>query len=395
MSDRASGHPVRSRLAARAALLLAIIGLVAGPAAPLVAAAGGLTVTTPFPSVVAKPGSTATFKLTLTSDQQGEIGLATSGVPSGWSASFAGGGLDVTGAYLTRNDPVDLNLNVVVPADAADASATIRVQATGPQGTTTLPLTVQVQQKAGGTVTLTSDYPELQGPASSTFSFSLTLKNGGAEESTFAIATQAPDGWTVTAKPSGQAQATSAVVTAGGSTTIAVSALAPKQIDAGTYPITVTATGGGGSASADLDVIITGSYSLDVSTPNQVLSTAANAGSTTDFQLTITNTGTAELTNVQPEASAPTGWTVTFDQETIASIAPDETATVTAAITPTGEAITGDYNVTMTAKNDEATGSVTIRVKVETPAFWWIAGVLLIAVVFVGLWWVFRTYGRR
>ena len=34
-------------------------------------------------------------------------------------------------------------------------------------------------------------------------------------------------------------------------------------------------------------------------------------------------------------------------------------------------------------------------VKVETPAFWWIAGLALIALVFVGLWWVFRTYGRR
>jgi uncharacterized membrane protein len=395
MSDRASGRSGHSRMATRAALLLAIVGLVAGPAAPIAAAAGGLTVTTPFPSVVARPGSTAIFKLTLTSNQDGDVKLAASGAPSGWSATFAGGGLTVSGAYVTKGNPVDINLNVEIPADATDTSANIRVQATGPQGTTTLPLTIQVQQQVGGAVTLTSDYPELQGPSTSTFTFNLTLKNGGTEESTFAIATQAPDGWTVTAKPSGQSQATSAVVAAGGSTTITVTALPPSQTDAGTSTITVTATGGGTTASADLKVTVTGSYSLDVSTPNQVLSTSANAGSTTDFQLTITNTGTAALTDVQPSASAPTGWKVTFDQDTIATIAPNETATVTAAITPTGDAITGDYNVTMSAKAAEASGSVTIRVKVETPAFWWIAGILLIAVVFVGLWWVFRTYGRR
>ena len=49
----------------------------------------------------------------------------------------------------------------------------------------------------------------------------------------------------------------------------------------------------------------------------------------------------------------------------------------------------------MTAKAAEGSGNVTIRVKVETPAFWWIAGLLLIVAVFAGLYWVFRTYGRR
>ena len=51
MSDRVSGHPGRSRLAVRAALLLASLGLIAGPLAPLAAAAGEITLTTPFPSM--------------------------------------------------------------------------------------------------------------------------------------------------------------------------------------------------------------------------------------------------------------------------------------------------------------------------------------------------------
>jgi uncharacterized membrane protein len=68
---------------------------------------------------------------------------------------------------------------------------------------------------------------------------------------------------------------------------------------------------------------------------------------------------------------------------------------VTAQITPTGDAIAGDYDVTMTATGTETNDNVTIRVRVETPQFWWIVGVVLIVAVFAGLYWVFRTYGRR
>jgi uncharacterized membrane protein len=395
MSDRASRHPGRTRLAARAALLLAVLGLVAGPVAPLVAAATGLSVTTPFPSIVAEPGSTASFKVTLDSNQDGEVKLAAAGVPTGWTARFTGGSLVVAGAYVTRGSPVDVTLNVDIPKDAAPATSTFRVEATGPQGTTSLPLTVRIEEKVGGDVTLTSDYPELRGSATSTFSFNLTLRNGTATESTFAVAATGPDGWTITAKPSSQAQATSTVVAAGSTASITVTATPPRDIDAGTADINVTATGADRTATADLKVTVTGSYSIEVSTPSSVLSTTANAGATTDFALTFTNTGTAPLTQVKPTAGAPTGWTVEFDQESVPTIAPGESATVTAKITPTTDAITGDYNVTMTASADEASGNVTIRVKVDTPAFWWIAGLVLIAAVFVGLWWVFRTYGRR
>ena len=51
--------------------------------------------------------------------------------------------------------------------------------------------------------------------------------------------------------------------------------------------------------------------------------------------------------------------------------------------------------MTITAKAAEATGDTDIRVRVETPQFWWIVGVALIVAVFAGLYWVFRTYGRR
>ena len=398
MSHRVSGHPGRPRLAVRAALLLTALGLVAGPAAPLAAAVtvGGLTVTTPFPSVVAEPGNTATFKLTISVETPGDVKLAVQGAPDGWTTRFNGGGLNIESAFVDKAKPVDVDLDVVIPDTATDSTNALRVVATQGSSAVTLPLQVKVAAAAGGDVTMTPDFPELRGAQTTTFTFNLTLKNGTGTDETFALDAQGPDpSWTVTATPAGQSQAVSTVVKAGSTASITATAKAPDGTAAGTYPFTVTAAGGGKTAQVQLSIVVTGSFTVDVSTPDQVLSTSANAGSPTNFTIRVTNSGTAPITNVTTTASAPTGWTVTFDPPTVPTIDAGAYQDVVAKITPTSDAITGDYNVQMTAKATEASGNTTIRVKVETPAFWWIAGLLLIVAVFAALYWVFRTYGRR
>jgi len=395
MSDRASGDSSRSRLAGRVAMLLALLALAAGPAVPVVSAAGGLTVTTPFPAVVAEPGTTVSFKLSVSVTTAGRVDLKTTGVPSGWTARFRGGGQTVDGAYVEPKSPPDLTLDVEIPDGTPPGSSTITVQATSASGSDSLPLSLRVADAAAGDVTLTSDFPELRGPSSANFTFNLTLRNETAAEGTFSIDATGPDGWTVTAKPAGQAQATSTTVKAGSTASITVTATAPSDAAAGTFPISVAATGGGKTATLDLQVVITGVYTMSVSTPDQVLSTTANAGSEKDVTITISNTGTAAITNVKPSANAPSNWKVSFDPATVASIDPGQSATVTMQMTPTSDAIAGDYNVSVTASGTEANANTTIRVTVETPQFWWIVGIALIAVTFAGLYWVFRTYGRR
>jgi uncharacterized membrane protein len=395
MSDRVSGHPNHPRLVSRAALLLGVLGLIAGPTAPLVGAAGGVTVTTPFPAVVAEPGSSATFKLTLDVPSAQRVDLRADGVPAGWTARFLGGGSVVDGAYVDPKTPPEVTLSVDIPEGAPAATTTIRVVATGTSGSDTLPLSIRVAEAAAGDVTLTSDFPELKGPSTTTFTFNLTLSNGTATEAPFSMDATGPDGWTVSAKPAGQAQATSIVVPAGGTSTITVTAIPAADVAAGSFPILPTVSGAGKTVLTELTVTVTGTFSLVVSTPDKVLSTTANAGTAKTLQVTVTNTGTAPVTEVVPSASTPTGWTVAFAPETVASIAPNTTETLTATITPSADAIAGDYELTITAKGAEASDNVSIRVRVETPQIWWIAGVLLIVAVFAGLYWVFRTYGRR
>src|SRR6185436_19074043 len=107
--------------------------------------------------------------------------------------------------------------------------------------------------------------------------------------------------------------------------------------------------------------------------------------------------GTAPITGVTLTASPPTNWEVTIDPTTVDAIAPTETATLTATITPSGEAVAGDYVVSFTANAAEASATDTaqIRFTVETSPLWAIIGLGIIVLILAGLFYVFRTYGRR
>ena len=159
VSDHVPDRSRRSRTAARAAVLLGLLAIVALPLAPLATAAGGLNVTTPFPAVVAEPGSTATFALTVDVPSAMRVDLKTAGVPSGWTARFRGGGLTVDGVYVDPKNPPDLTLDVEIPDAATASSNTITITATGGGLTAVLPLSIRVADAAAGNVTLSTDSP--------------------------------------------------------------------------------------------------------------------------------------------------------------------------------------------------------------------------------------------
>jgi len=403
MSDRVSGRLSRVSMTSRIALALGVLALVAGPAAPMVGAAGVLTISTPFPEVVAEPGSTATFKLTLSGDPAVTASLSADGVPSGWTSRFRGGGTVIDSVFVSNLSPTasnapDVQFSVDVPATAPAGTSKMTLHADGGDLKETLVVAVRVESAVAGSVTMAADFPQQKGTSASTFSFNLTLKNDTPSEATYTWNAQGPDGWTVSAKSASSATAASLQVAAGSTGALSVTVTPDPNAIAGDFPIIVTASGGGKTAEADMQVTITGSYALTVSTPDQVLSTSANAGTVKDFVIVASNTGTAPVTQVKATATTPTGWTVTFDPATADAIAAgttNNTQNFTAHITPSKDAIAGDYVVTMKIGGVEANGSVDIRVRVETPSFWWIAGVALLLATFIGLGWVFRTYGRR
>ena len=107
------------------------------------------------------------------------------------------------------------------------------------------------------------------------------------------------------------------------------------------------------------------------------------------------NDGTADLADVLITATMPRDWTVTYDPaDTVAVLAAGESATVTAAVVPSNDAIAGDYgDVLGQRRRRDRPGRNPVTI--ETSPIWGFVGIGLIVAVLGGLWWVFRTYGRR
>jgi uncharacterized repeat protein (TIGR01451 family) len=397
-----------SRVAHRGSIRARRFGALAGASLALaltmlagagsVAGADTLLLTTPYPSVSVAPGSKASFDLTVVTTNPTRVDLALSGVPEGWTASLNGGGYVVSAVLAQASAPPTVRLDVKVPDSAAPQSYHLQVTASSGSLRSDLGIDVNVSASAAGDVTMTTDFPSLQGPSSQTFSFNLTLKNDTAQDLTFGLNAQGPTGWTVTAKPTSQTQAATFQVNAGDSAGVTVTADPPADVAAGSYKITVSATAGDRHVGGDLEVQVTGQYAMSLTTPDGRLNATGSAGSVIARTLTIQNTGTAPLTNVTISETLPTGWKVTYDPAgPIAQIAPNGSTTVTANITPAGNAIAGDYVATFNANapDSSTTATTDIRVTIETPLNWLIVGAGLIILVLVGLGWVFTRYGRR
>ena len=382
----------RTRLAAvvLSAGLLLMTALV-----PLGALAATFDLTTPYPAVTIQPGNTVTFPLDIAVPAPERVGLAVSGAPKGWTANLRGGGNIVNAVFAGGTTAATVDLSVTVPQDATPGSQTLTVTATADQGTRALPIEVTVLGDTGGAITLTSDFPQLSGAPTSTFSYSLTLANTGTQKQTYTLQGQGPDGWTVSVHPSSNGQALTDTVDGGATDTLSVTAQPPSTVTAGSYPIQVTVASGSQSATTNLEADVTGAPAVTLSTPNQVLNAQVTAGSTGTVSLVVTNSGSTVLQNVAVTASAPTGWTTTFAPTTIDTIQPGSAATVDATLKPSSDALAGDYDVTFTVTAGTATANVDIRTTVQTSPLWGFIGLALIVIVIVGLGWVFRRFGRR
>ena len=388
---------VRSRTT-RLGLVASLLGLLSLAGASPVGAASEITLTTPYPAVAAAPGATVNFEISITTDTADRVDLTVTGAPAEWTATLRGGGFTVDGVETDgTKTPTKVTLAVTVPEAATEGTQRIAVRGastSGSRASDTLPVDVRVTPNAAGDVTLTTDIPSLKGASNATFPFTLTLTNSTPEDLPFSSVATGPAGWTVTSQVGSSAQAASVVVKAGATSPVTVSVKPAADAPAGKYPIGVDVTSGTQTAHQDLEVEITGTYTLTLSTVDQRLNMSATAGGTSDLTVVVTNTGTADVEGVAMSATAPTGWTVKFDPETVTVPAGQQVQAV-AHVTPSGDAIAGDYVATFKATAPTANADAEIRVTIETSLIWGLIGVGLIVLVILGLLWTFRRFGRR
>lgn len=360
-----------------------------------VAGQEGLALSTPFPAVTVQPGDTATFGLSVRADSVTRVDLTVEDVPEGWGTTLRGGGREITAVYADPAAPPEVDLDVDVPATAEAGQVTITVVGRAGADVVRLPIDVNVVLSAGGIVRLTTAVPSVRGTADQAFAFDLDLENDTVQELTFGLSATGPRGWTVTVEPQGESRAASVTVGARGSQRLSVDATPPAQVTSGSYPILVEAVAGDEQVAIELTAEVTGRVEMSFSTADQRLSATATAGQPREIEVTVTNAGTAPLPPLSLSGSGPTDWDVSFDPADLEAVAAGEAATATATITPSGNAVAGDYVVTLRASGEGLNESLEIRVTVETPPIWAIVAIGLIALTLGGMAWVFRRYGRR
>ena len=362
--------------------------------APAALAADALSLTTPFPAVSVSPGNRVSFNLSVKTSSTSRVDLSVSGVPSTWTATLHGGGFVVSAVQTSGTTATEVRLDIDVPADATGTTH-ITVTARGNGATVALPLDITSESNASGEVKVTSDITSQKGASDQTFTFNLNLLNQKDQDLSYsATAGTTPPGWTVTTTLTGSSQATSATIKAGGTAGVNVTVKAADATEAGTYPVQVVTTVGSEQFTTDLSVEITGSYKLAFAA-DQVLSARGPAGGMTEQTFSITNTGTAPVTDLRMSATPPSNWTVKFDPVSTDSLAPNQSVIVKAQITPSGDAIAGDYSIDFKATAKEANVPATVRFTVETSILGAIIGAAVIVLAVGGLYWVFRRYGRR
>ena len=324
--------------------------------------------------------------------------LSVQSLPEGWEGYISGGGGQISRIHVPNGTAsATATFQLEVPADAAEGSYQVVLAADaggGVSDTLTLDLAVSELQVSQGD--FSSEYPEQEGAAGTSFSFNATLVNNSGESRSYSLSAQTPSGWQASFKPSGEStQVASIELEPGASQGLTIAVTPPENVEAGEYTIPCSAISGSETLNMELSITVTEKYQMDLTTPDGLLSFSAQAGADSDVTLSITNNGNVALENVNLTSTAPTGWNVSFDTPTIEVVEAGSTVEVTAHVTPSEDALTGDYVLTMRASTSETSDSAEFRVSVETSMVWGVVAVVILAAVLGVIGWIFRKYGRR
>jgi len=394
-----SGGKYMRTLKKKSALVFGIILIVF---APLMASYEGLSISTPYPSlnIENSDSNMIIFNLKVKNyDMTPErVNLSVANLPKGWEYQFIGGGGLVNAVFAEPEASSEVQLWIIPDSEVQAGSYDFSVLAKGEQSSSyNLPLTVFLGQKLPERLQLKSELPSVEGTPDSTFSFSVNLQNNSAAETSINLNSEVPTGFSATFTQSYSTDKLSNItLDAGESKKLTVKVTPPQGVSEGTYPVKVIAATSTTSAQTEVTLNVKGQSNLTLSGDQGLLSFSAVAGKEKIVILILKNTGSADAKNIQLSASSPSNWKAEFTPKAVEEIAPGETATVKMTVTPSSQAITGDYGLKVSAQS-KTSGNISqqFRVTIKTSSLWGIVAILIIALGVVILLLVMKKYGRR
>jgi len=280
-------------------------------------------------------------------------------------------------------------------------------QAMPDTGSTSTSISTNQISSGNEKITLTCQYPVLSSYAGAYFAYKIELLySGGTEPKVFDLRAKVPAGFTSSITPGyGEGTEIAAIrldpqKTYTDTINVTVRPYAWLVPDPGEYTITVEVSSGEIKASIDLKAIVTAKYDLEVEPSTGLLNTKATAGKDNYFNVSIINTGSADIEKINLSSKitgGPSGWSITFSPESIDSLPAGDKREIQVDIKPTEKTVAGDYMVTISAEPEakNAFGSFNLRVTVLTPTIWGWVGVGIVVLVIAGLAFMFMRLGRR
>jgi uncharacterized membrane protein len=358
----------------------------------------GLWLTTDYPSRVVRAGEVADIQLRLRNAglPPAALKLSVDGLPSGWKSSFTGGGQPVLAAMPATGDTVDLDLHLDIPAGAKSGPHDLTVFAKGDTENLQLPIEVDLGDVLPPKLEMKAQLPALKGSPSSSFDYSFTVKNDSGKNLVVSLNAEAPQNFQASfTQGYGSQEINSIPIDAGQSKDLKIKVQPPADVPAGSYQVKVAAAAEGADAAMPLAMQITGQPHLRLSGKGDRLSAEAQADKPSQVDLVLTNDGSAPAQGIELSASPPSDWQVSFDSKTVDQLAPGETKTVVATLTPSAKALAGDYMTTFRAAAGGESSSADFRVAVTTSTLWGVFGIALIAIALIVLVGAVARYGRR
>lgn len=376
-----------------------LAGLMFGLASPVFAQEGisGLTLSTSYPSMVVGIGETVTLNMEVESAVAQTVGLSVNGLPNGWISEFRGGGRIIASIYTENGNSARVELRVTTPATVRAGTYKFTVVAQGQNERTEFPIEFNVKDKAPARLSFETDFPTIRGGSESAFNFSVNVKNEGDDDLSVSFTSDAPREFVVTFKSAGKDITNLPTdIKAGSSVKIDIAATPLTALAVGTYPFTLTAQSDTVTASTQLTAEVVGQPQLTLTTPDGRLSGKATINKQNQIKLVLRNTGNSPATGVKLSVSAPSGWEVNLNPETVVEVPANQEIEVIADVKPADNAIAGDYVVTFRAQpNQSASKSVEFRITVQTSTLWGAVGIGLIAVAVAIVGMAVTRFGRR
>jgi uncharacterized membrane protein len=355
--------------------------------------AGGVTLYTPYTKISVPPGESIDYSVDIINNtgMVQNVQIQVSGMPKDWTYDMKSGGWNVNQISILPKEKKTLSLKVEVPLKVNKGNYQFRIVA---PGLATLPLTVVISQQGTYKTEFSSSQTTMQGQANANFKYSATLRNRTAEKQLYALTAETPQGWEVTFKADYK-QVTSVEIEPNNTSNIIIEVNPPDNMEAGTYQIPVKASSNSTYANIDLNAVITGSYKMELTTPEGLLSSKITAGHEKQITLVIKNTGSSDISNVQLSSQLPADWEVKFEPKQVDKVIAGRDFQVQATVKASGKSIPGDYMANFEAKTSEISSKAAIRFSVETSMLWGWVGALIIIIAIGCIYSLFRKYGRR